>query len=214
MSPATMSWPQLFTTTRLPRWLNVQKVESPLRKRRFFGISGLSLPELLVSMAVFMGMSLVMMGLLFQNQRASEKIVAQSDSSTLSLVLFEKVRQEIRTGRVVGNPDTSVLEYWIYKQAGGLPEFGSPHRLVFLPSAGVDPDVARLTVESERLVKNFQGRTSILSDVGPDGQVEFQWIPGSQLVRLYGQVGERNPQHVSKASVRKFQFILSLNNVE
>ena len=176
--------------------------------------AGLTLTELLVCMTLFIGISLAMISLLMQNQKISEKNVANTDSSAKSLLLFERVRQEVRSGRVVGNPSTSELQYWIYKKVNGAPEFGGPHRLSFLPGAGSDPDLARLSTLKGSLIREFQGKSSNLANVGADGRLEFDWKPGAQILRLTGQVGDKNDEHQEKSSVRKFFFVISLNNVE
>lgn len=176
---------------------------------------GLSLVEMLVAMTIFLALSGAVLGLMHYNQRASEKATANADTNTRLLVLFEKLRMELRRGRVVEcSPDT--LGYWIYRQVDALPVLGTPHRLEFLPGGGVPPDLAQLTALNTegRLVRRFQGREEPLAILGRDSVVTFEWEPAYQLLRAEGVVGEKNPARPTLESEKTFRFTIPLNNVE
>ncbi len=150
------------------------------------------------------------------NQRASEKASANTDASAQVLLLFEKLRSELRRGRIVECSD-STLGYWIYDQENGLPQLGSGgHRLAFLPRGQAEPDLAELTAEGTegRLIRRFQNREDTLLKMGRDSHVKFSWSQNLQILRVEGQVGEKHESRVSLSSEKNFIFTVPLNNVE
>ncbi len=175
---------------------------------------GLSLPELLVSMGIFLGLSSILVVFLISNQRASEKALSHTDSSSYALLLFEKTRLEMRRARVVGNPTNDVLQYWIYEQNNGLPIFGTPHRLQFVSAGGGVPLVASLQAIEGRLTKTFGDQVGVLAQLGRDAEVLFAWQPATQTLRVTGQVGFAHETLGSLTSLRPFRFFIALNNVE
>jgi prepilin-type N-terminal cleavage/methylation domain-containing protein len=176
--------------------------------------NGMTLIELMVSVAIFLSLMGMVLGLLHQNQSASEKSISQADASASALLVFEKVRQEIRNGRVVGNELPGVLDYWIYQRSGTAPVFGGLHGLVYLPGPDADPDVAQLKLEDGRLIREFQGVKKMFVPLGEDGDIVFNWDQGSHLVLISGQISDPFDEPQSKSPPRKFKFLLSLNNVE
>lgn len=175
---------------------------------------GLTLVELMVTVTIFLALAAAMGAMLFQSQRASEKAVSTNDANSQALILFEKLRREIRKGRVIGNPVPEELHYWIYETENGLPKFGSDGALEFISESGPDPDTAVMKVEDGNLVRSFQNDPAILSSVGRDGEVNFEWLVGIQAIRVRGQVGELNPSRASLSSVKEFHFMVALSNVE
>ena len=176
-------------------------------------IRGLTLAEMLVTATLFLAISAAMGAMLFQTQRASEKAVATNDADSKALLLFEKLRAELRRGRVIDNPLPQELHYWIYETENGVPKFSAPGELVFLSTGGV-PDIAEVTVENGNLVREFQDEKSILTGVGQEGQVSFNWLVGIQALVVEGQVGDAHESRTSLTSVKKFHFIMALSNVE
>lgn len=178
-------------------------------------VSGLTLIEMMVSVAIFGGLMAIVFVLLHQNQRAAEKSIAQADASSAVLLLFERIRAEMRTGRVIGNDPPDILEYWVHERAAdGSPVFGGPHGLVYLPGGGADPDVARLRVEEGRLIRDFQGQQKMLVAVGRDGEINYTWSAGSHMLLVSGQVNDPFEEPRARVEPRKFRFVVSLNNVE
>ena len=184
-------------------------------RRRSTTTSGLTLIELIVSMGIFAGIMALSLLLLNQNQRAAEKSIAQADASATVLILFEKIRAEMRTGRIIGNDPPEILDYWIHQRnADGTPIFGGPHGLAYLPGPSSDPDVARLSVDEGRLVRDFQGEQKILAGVGKDGLIQFEWSPGNHLLYVNGQVNDPFEEPRANPQPRPFRFVVSLNNIE
>lgn len=183
-------------------------------RRRSTDISALTLIEMLVTATLFLAISAAMGAMLFQSQRASEKTVATNDADSKALLLFEKLRLELRRGRVIDNPVPEKLHYWVYETENGMPKFSGPGDLVFLSTSGTGPDVAEVTVENRNLVRTFQGDKTILTAVGEEGQVTFSWLVGIQALVVDGQVGDTHQSRTSLSSVKKFHFILALSNVE
>lgn len=177
------------------------------------GTRGLTLAEMLVTATLFLAISAAMGAMLFQTQRASEKTVATNDADSKVLLLFEKLRAELRKGRVIDNPVPEELHYWMYETENGMPKFTGPGDLEFLSTGGV-PDIAEVTVENDNLVRTFQNEKSVLTSVGGEGQVSFNWLVGIQALVVEGQVGDVHDSRTSLSSVKKFHFILALSNVE
>lgn len=190
---------------------------SPLRAtgQRSRRPSGLTLIEMLVASTIFMALNGAVLALLHYNQKASEKATANAGASTQVLLVFEKVRLEMRTGRIVDCTD-DVLSYWIYVRDQGLPVPGTPHRLSFLPGGGAPPDTAELTAVGTNgaLVRRFQGRQDLLTNIGPDGEVRFQWTPALQMLRVEGVVGQQGRTTASREALKTFRFTIPLNNIE
>lgn len=183
---------------------------------------GLTLIELLVSMSVFLGLMAMVFALLSQNRQASQKAIGQADVSASVLLVFEKIRQEVRSGRVVGSSNPSELEYWVYDRDTLLPKFGGPHGLIYLPGPNSDPDVAVLGLDEGRLVRTFQGQQKMFVSLGKNGEISFDWNPGLHTLIVAGIVDnpygetEEDPDNIRayQTTPRNFRFMLSLNNVE
>lgn len=182
--------------------------------------SGVTLVEMLVAVTVFLLLNGAVLAMLHYNQRAAEKATATADANTQALLVFEKIRQELRRGRVVEqSPDLLTLGYWLYQLDAGQPIFGGPHGLVFLPGLGQPPDLAEMTAVGAggRLVRRFQGQEETLTRIGRDGEVKFEWEAGLQRLRVQGTVGEKNannPASAARESVKTFRFTIPLNNIE
>lgn len=176
-------------------------------------VRGLTLVEMLVTATLFLAISAATGAMLFQTQRASEKSVATNDANSKALLLFEKLRLELRNGRVVDNPLPEKLHYWIYQKKDGVPKFKAPGKLEFLSESGTDPDIAEVSGEGENLVRTFQGKKRILASLGKDGEVRFRWLVGLQALVVEGKVGETHSKN-SISSEKEFHFILALSNVE
>jgi type II secretory pathway pseudopilin PulG len=186
-----------------------------IERSRRTRLSGLTLLEMLIATTIFMGLNGAVLALLHYNQKASEKATANADAGTQVLVLFEKLRLELRTGRIVECSEDT-LGYWIYQRDTGLPVFGVPHRLAFLPGGGAPPDLAELTAVgmNGNLTRRFQGREEPLARVGQDGEVRFLWTPALQMLRVEGSVGERGRTQASRETLKEFRFTVPLNNIE
>jgi type II secretory pathway pseudopilin PulG len=174
----------------------------------------MTLIELIVSMAIFLGLMSMVFALLYQNQRASEKSIGQADASAAVLLVFEKIRAEMRTGRVIANDSPGTLDYWIYERQDGLPIFGGVHGLVYLPGPNSDPDVAQLRLENGRLIREFQTKKSFLVPMGQQANISFQWNPGDHTLLVAGVVADPYDEPRTATLPREFRFLLSLNNVE
>lgn len=175
---------------------------------------GFSIPELLVSMVVFMGMMVVILTLLHQNRRAAQKVDSHTDSTAQAMLVFEKVRNEVHKGRVVGI-DNGTLEYWISrKSTAGVPMANSDGRVDWLPGEPANPDVARLYAQEGVLWRDFQGVRQPLAPLGPDGDVQFEWNPGFHMLTVIGQVGQTDAYEATRQSLHKFRYQMNLTNNE
>ncbi len=170
----------------------------------------------MVTAAIFMGMTTVVFALLFQNQRASEKVFSRTDATSEALLVFEKVRMEMRSGRVVGVDPSGRLQYWILRRLNGTgePQLTPKGLADWLPGDPADPDVATMYVNGGMLWKSFQGTTSRLAPVGRDGQITFNWSPGLRTLTLSGEVGHKDPFKVTRDSMQKFYYEIYLTNNE
>lgn len=164
--------------------------------------------------AIFLGMTSVIFALFHQNQRASEKVFSNTDAGAQALLVFEKVRAELRNARVVGVDSGGSLQYWVLRRVKGVPQVNSSGLADWLPGAPANPDVARLYVDKGVLWKSFQGTQQPLAPVGADGFVQFGWSPGLHLLALSGEVGQVDPHDATKSSVHRFHYTMHLSNNE
>ncbi len=168
----------------------------------------------MVTAAIFMGMTTVVLVLMLQNQRASEKISSRTDATSEVLLVFEKVRLEMRSGRVVGVDPSGRLQYWILRRTNAGPQLTPRGLADWLPGDPADPDVATMYVNRGVLWKSFQGTTSPLAPVGPNGQIVFNWSPGLRTLTLSGELGQKDQFKVTRDSLQKFHFEIYLTNNE
>ncbi|MCE7873067.1 hypothetical protein DYH09_22180 [bacterium CPR1] len=168
----------------------------------------------MVTVGIFMGMTTVVLALMLQNQRASEKISSRTDATSEVLIVFEKVRQEMRSGRVVGVDPGGRLQYWILRRTNAGPQLTPQGLADWLPGFPADPDVATMFVNTGMLWKSFQGTTSRLAPVGPDGQIVFNWSPGLRTLTLTGDLGQKDPFNATRNSMQKFHLEIYLTNNE
>lgn len=183
---------------------------------RFPATSGFTLIEVLVAASIFIVLNGAIFALMGYNQSASEKASANIDAATRVLILFEKMRLELRNARVIDASDTE-LSYWIYEKDQGSPVFDSVnHRLSFLPGNGLAPDVAKLSLagSDRHLLRTFQGEQQLLAALDKDGELHFAWASGPQRLRVFGQAGISGRKKSSLEAVKSFSFTFSLNNVE
>jgi len=176
------------------------------------------MPELLVSISIFMGMSLLLAQLLVQNQRASEKISSQSDLTATLMLVFEKVRNELKHSRVVGtDPDNGGLRYWIVKRdSAGLPKLTAAGLPDWLPGAPADPDEAQLYLDTSTGIvwKQFQGARQPLVPLGEDAELQFAWNPSVQTVVLAGVIGKGNAHDAVRDNRQAFAYQICMSNNE
>lgn len=175
---------------------------------------GLSLIEVVVASAIFLGMTSVIFALFHQNQRASEKVFSNTDAGAQSLLVFEKVRSELRNARVVGVDSGGRLQYWVLRRVNGVPQVNSSGLADWLPGQPANPAVALLFSQDGLLWRSFQGQRQPLAPLGDDGSVQFLWNAGLHLVTVSGQVGQTDPHDSTRASLRSFNYTLHLSNNE
>ena len=174
--------------------------------------------EVIVASAIFMGMSLLLAHLLVQNQRASHKISEQSDVTATLMLVFEKVRNELKHSRVVGiDPDNGGLRYWIVERgANGLPVLTSNGLPNWQPGAPADPEVGILYLNAGTgtLWKEFRGAAQPLVPLGPDAELQFVLNPSNNTVVLSGVIGQRNQHDASRDNKMPFAYQICLSNNE
>lgn len=169
-------------------------------------------------MSIFMGMSLLLAQLLVQNQRASEKISAQSDLTATLMLVFEKVRNELKHSRVIGtDPDNGGLRYWIVRRdSNGLPLLTAAGLPDWLPGAPADPAEAELYLQANTgtIWKQFQGHAQPLVPLGDDAELQFSWSPSTQTVALSGVIGQGYAHDAARDNKQTFAYQISMSNNE
>lgn len=183
-------------------------------QRRSTTTRGLTLIEVLVTSAILSGMSLVLMSLLTQNQRSSQKAIHHSDTSAQVTLVQEKLRLEMRGSRVIGLSPRGALQYWRCQLQAGLPQLDSQGRPNWLPGSPADPEVAELAVEKGYLRRSFQGQLQAIAPVGPDGALEFHWNAGTNILTVSGNVGMQDPFDKLRDNLQPFCFQVCLSNLE
>ena len=63
---------------------------------------GTTLIEMTVACTIFLAMTTVLFALLLQNRRSAQKVSSHTDTSAQMMLVFERVRAEMRTGRIIG----------------------------------------------------------------------------------------------------------------
>ena len=173
--------------------------------------AGTSLIEVLVACTIFLGMSTVLLSLLTQNTRASQKISNHSDTSSQMMMVYEKVRSELRHGRIIGAAGGS-LQYWICRVVSGTPQLtgqGSPD---WLPGLPANPDVAAMSVRQGALWRDFEGQAQLLAQIGPDGTVNFTWDGATHKLELSGAVGQKDAYEAVRNNYQTFSFEIFMSN--
>lgn len=166
-------------------------------------------------MTIFLGMMGVVFTLLRQNQRASEKVLSRSDATDEALLVFEKVRAEMRNLRVIGVDSSGRLEFWVLRRdSAGAPQLTPQGLADWLPGEPANPDVGWMYPSQGVLWKSFQGQVQPVAPLGPDGQVTFEWLPGLRTLTLSGQVGRRDDYEATRNSLQKFHYVVYLTNNE
>lgn len=178
---------------------------------------GTSLIEVLVSSGIFISMSMVMFMLVLQNQRASTKATNQNDSTATLMLVFEKVRNEIRHARVIGaDPVTKGLRYWLCRtNASGMPVLTPEGLPDWLPGAPAEPSVCHLyKTSSDLLWREYQGGGQPLAPMGKDAQLRFTWRPENRTVSMVGSIGSKDPYDGSRSNFMPFAYEIYLQNNE
>lgn len=171
-----------------------------------------------MAISIFMGMALLLAQLLVQNQRASEKISAQSDLTATLMLVFEKVRNELKHSRVVGtDPDNGGLRYWLVaRDSRGLPKLTAAGFPDWLPGSPADPAEALLYLQANTgtIWKQFQGASQPLVPLGEDAELQFAWNPSTQTVVLAGVLGKGNAHDAVKDNRQAFAYQICMSNNE
>lgn len=175
---------------------------------------GTTLIELSVACTLFLGMTTVIFALLLQNRHASQKVSGHTDTSAEAMLVFEKVRNEMRCGRIVGLSPQGALLYWRCRTLDGVPQLNAQGKPDWLPGAPADPDVAELYVDHGILWRNFEGIKQHLAPVGKDGQLQFTWSPSAHTLTLAGGVGEKNAYDAVRNNYQSFIYQVHLMNRE
>lgn len=175
---------------------------------------GSTLVEVLVASTLFVGMAAIMALLMRQNQLASQKVIGKSDTTAAMLMVFERIRTELRGARVVGVNATGGLEYWISRKVDGVVQLTPNGFPDWIPGAPADPDVALLQVDNGILVRDFQGDRQPLVPVGPDGAIVFVWDMGNHTLMVAGAVGEKHGYRVEKNNYETFRYYIQVGNNE
>ena len=163
-------------------------------------------------------MSLLLATLLLQNQRAAHKISEQSDVTATLMLVFEKVRNELKHSRVVGiDPDNGGLRYWVVARApNGLPLLNANGLPNWLPGPPAAPDVGVLYLDADTgmLWKEFQGAAQPLVPLGPAAELQFVWNPSNNSVVLSGVIGQRNVHDATRDNKMPFAYQICMSNNE
>ena len=175
---------------------------------------GTTLIELTVACTIFLGMTTVLFALLMQNRRSSQKVSGHTDTSAQMMLVFEKVRNEMRGGRIVGLSAQGALRYWRCRMVDGIPQLTAMGQPDWLPGVPADPDVAELSVQNGVLVRQFQGIRQVLAPVGKDGQLQFTWNPGVHTLALTGAVGDKDASDTVRNNYQTFIYDVYLTNRE
>jgi hypothetical protein len=168
-----------------------------------------------VACTIFLAMTTVLFALLLQNRRSSQKVSAHTDVSAQMMLVFEKVRNEMRTGRIIGLSAQGALRYWRCRVSSeGVPILTAVGKPDWLPGVPADPDVAELSVQKGVLVRQFQGVRQPLAPVGKDGTLQFTWNPGIHTLSLSGAVGQKDAQDMLRNNYQTFVYDVYLTNRE
>ncbi|MCA9794389.1 MAG: hypothetical protein KC910_21425 [Candidatus Eremiobacteraeota bacterium] len=167
---------------------------------------------MLVASTLFLGMATVMALLMRQNQMASQKAVGHTDVTGQMMMVFERIRGEMRAARVIGVNPSGGLEYWVARRDNGIPQFSPDGFPDWLPGAPADPDVALMHIVNGTLVRDFQGNRQPLARVGPDGAILFAWDQGNQTLMVVGAVGEKNSHRVQDNNYQSFRYFIHTGN--
>ena len=163
-------------------------------------------------------MSLVLVALLQQNQRASTQIVGQNDATAQMMLVFEKVRNEVRHSRIIGSDATTGgLNYWICRTSNGIPQVAnSAGQPDWLPGSPAVPDVALIYFRpgSGLVWRRFQGLETPLAPVGKDGSFQVSWKPETRTVNLVCTVGEKFVGDAARNNFTKFSYNIYVANNE
>lgn len=175
---------------------------------------GTTLIEMTVACTIFLAMTTVLFALLLQNRRASQKVSSHTDTSAQMMLVFERVRAEMRTGRIIGLSNTGALRYWRCRMVNGVPVLTATGKPDWMPGAPLDPDVAELSVQNGFLVRQFQGIRQTLAPVGKDGQLQFTWNAGINTLGLNGAVGQKDAYDPVRNNYQTFVYDIYLTNRE
>ena len=176
---------------------------------------GLSLLEMSVACSMFLAMVLVMLGLLSQNRRVSQKAMGHTDATTESMLLVEKVRLEMRNSRVIGTDGTARLLYWRARLQNGLPQLDPQGHVDWLPGWPADPDLAQLVVTAQgNLQRTFQGTRQTLCSLGASGRLDFLYNASFSNLTLVGEVGNKDLFDPVRNNIQPFVYQIYLGNSE
>lgn len=175
---------------------------------------GTTLIELMVACSIFLGMVSVLFALLLQNRRASQKASSHTDLTAQMMLVFEKVRNEMRGGRIIGLNAQGELLYWRCNMVDGVPQLTAQGKPDWLPGAPADPAVAELGVQNGILVREFQGIRQPLAPMGKDGHLQFTWNPGVNTLGLQGGVGQKDAHDTVRNNYSTFVYEVYLTNRE
>lgn len=174
-----MLWPRPFTTTK----------------------AGFTLLEVVISTSLFLLMSTALLSLFSQSRKATDKAVESTDTTSTLLLIFEKIRNEIKGVRIVdGNGEK--LEYWKIRAVDGVPQLTPLKRVDYEPGYPQVPYSAFLYLDSKGLLlSDYQGSTRRLANAGPGSSLNFSWSAATHTLTLIGEVG---------AGERKEDFIYTM----
>ena len=183
--------------------------------RRSTTTSGTTLIELSVVATIFLGITTVLVTLMLQNQRASTKVSNHTDTTAQLLLVFEKIRNEVRHSRIIGTDTaTSGLKYWVYKAVNGIPQVTAAGSPDWLPGYPANPDVALLYSKPSKdaLWRDFQGKGQRLAPMGLDGNLKFVWDAGNHTLTLIGGVGQKDAFDATRHNYQAFNYNVYLSN--
>ncbi|MFN8612952.1 MAG: hypothetical protein U0931_35765 [Vulcanimicrobiota bacterium] len=157
----------------------------------------------------------ILMGLVAQNRKASEKTIGHSGSTSAATLLLQKLRLELRQSRLVGVRDGRTLLYWRARMVNGLPQLDPTGRVEWLPGAPSEPEVAELSVDLRGFLrrKTSEG-TQVLSNLGRQGSLHYFWNPGLATLNLDGVVGEGDGRDRQRDNLHPFHYQICLSNLE
>lgn len=151
--------------------------------------NGFTLLEVVISTSLFLLMSTALLSLFSQSQRATDKAVESTDTTSTLLLIFEKLRQEIKGVRIVDSTGDK-LEYWMIRTIDGMPQLTPLKRVDYEPGYPDVPHSAFLYLNSDGLLlSDYQGKTKRLANAGPGSSLNFNWNAATHTLILNGEVG-------------------------